>query len=87
MVVYQALDKGDILFCFNKTLLLSDDDKAAAINLALFLDVRACDKRLLNIISKRLKGKKGRAVYELWRTLSPDTQRVYLCMMDFLGRI
>ena len=55
---------------------LSDDERAAAINLAFLLDITNYDKKILKEISEKLTA-----------SLTPVTAKAYLCMAEFEERI
>ncbi len=66
---------------------LSDNDKAAAINLAFLLDINCYNTTYLQIVSLVLTEREKRAIYDFWANLTPETHRAYLCMAEYEGRI
>lgn len=90
MVVYQALvKKGNFMHSFfcGTHCHLSSNDKAAAINLAFLLDIYCYEKEILNFVSNCFTEEEKLAIYAFWLGLTTDTQRAYLCMAEFEGRI
>lgn len=66
---------------------LSDDERAAAINLAFLLDITNYDKKILKEISEKLTKSEKRHVLSFWASLTPVTAKAYLCMAEFEERI
>ncbi len=66
---------------------LSNDEKAAALNLAFLLELSDYDETMLNFVSNYFKEDQKHAIYAFWAGLTPATQMAYLCMADFEGKI
>ncbi len=70
-----------------ETLFLTPDNKAAAINLALFLDLIEFDECALKMFSLILNESEKRLIFDFWRSLTVETYRVWLCVADYEGRL
>ncbi len=73
-------------FC-NALNTLTDEEKAAALNLAFLLEMFCYDETILNFVSIYFTESQKRAIYAFWAGLTPATQTAYLCMVDFEGKI
>lgn len=74
-------------FLDNKPCCLSPDDKAAALNLAFLLDIYCYENEILKFVSLCYAENMKLAIYDFWMNLTPQTQRAYLCMAEYEGRI
>lgn len=66
---------------------LSDDEKAAAINLVFLMDIVNFDKCVLKAVSEAFDENYKLLLYDFWKNLSLDTARAWLCMVDYEGKI
>lgn len=61
---------------------LSADDKARAINLALFLETYNYEEMLLKMVLAIFSIEERKRIYSFWNNLTPATHRAYLCMKE-----
>ncbi|MDO5437028.1 MAG: hypothetical protein Q4F80_02400 [bacterium] len=70
-----------------KPYFLTNNDKAAALNLAFLLNIVCYDREILKLVSLVFSKEEKLAIYEFWQKLTPETARAFLCMVEFEGRI
>lgn len=88
--VYQAqVMEGIYMNLYNcKTLQgLTDDEKAAAINLAFTLELNSYDSKILAEISEKLSEIEKFKLCDFWLNLTETTARAAFCLLEFEGRL
>ncbi len=71
----------------NGRIALSVDDKARAINLALFLELYDYDIILLKFVLSLFSKSERQAIYAFWAGLTPVTYKAFLCMKELEEKI
>ncbi len=66
---------------------LTDNAKAAAVNLAFILELQDYDEKLLFKISQVLTNEEKTALYYFWINLTETTARAALCLREFERKI